>query len=403
MVLDDESSFSFLCVYISSNVVRRVGRLVRTDDTLHYVRVKKDIVTGRTYHPKRHDDLEKTETMTEAQYMRSEYGYVYLPSLSAVIILSISRWSLLLAVHTFLAGLGFMPYFWWKNNKANSEASKGGRLIFWSFVITICLFVIGWMHIRVQHAGEQEDHDVRDRLIVGLESKRQQHLVEQSCESHEEWIAWRKQVKRAIELNEPSISPDSPTKTPSMKHTQDLEAAAQFTKPSALKRALSRFPLFGSVNGERVNFGQWIPTWRGRDKMEARGWLNKLRTPSGPDAVAMEPVLAAASRPAGPTQTLVSSVETVEHSLPHKDAAAVHVPTPKPKDLAENRSLAAMCQEIAKVAEQCAASARQQAQLTAMLASHVSGEGQAISASKEDQDSEDEVTAVKDTRKKPTS
>jgi len=279
--------FSFLCVYISSNVVRRVGRFLRTDDTLHYVRVKKDVVTGRTYHPKRHDSLEKTDTTAEAYYLRSGYGYVYLPSLSAVIILSISRWSLLLSVHTFLAGLGLMPYFWWKNkDEEATEASKeGGRLIFWSFIITIILFTIGWIHIRLQHAGEQDDHDVRDWLIVGLESKRQSHMDEKGCKSKEDWVAWRKQVKSTVEHPSGSVSEIFPTsgainKSPSVDHLHDLEAGDQTAKPGALKRALSRFPLFGAVNGERVTWGGWLPTWGGRRSSEHRGWLASLREPS---------------------------------------------------------------------------------------------------------------------------
>lgn len=387
--------FSFLCVYISSNVVRRVGRFLRIDDTLHYVRVKKDIVTGRTYHPKRHP-TETAETGTEVQHMRSEYGYVYLPSLSAVVILSVSRWALLLSVHTFLAGVGLMPYYWWQDGKTSIDsdaAYKGGRFIFLSFLIVVSLFTVGWMHVRLQHAGEQEDHDVRDRLIVGLEIRRQQHLDEQSCRSDIEWIAWRKQVKSAAE-QQSSLSlnggakPDCPdTRLPSaMKtakdastehHNHDLESgsvAGNLAKPpTALRRALSRFPLFGAVNDERVNFGQWIPTWRGRLGSVARKWLQghhsvaEVLTPMNPILTDGPKQFIADRQPVGTTEEkeYIPGPEALENPSPKTECHT--------RFESEATSLSAMCRELAQVAEQYARSAEQQAHITAMLASHVGG------------------------------
>lgn len=393
--------FSFLCVYISSNVVRRVGRFLRTDDTLHYVRVKKDVVTGRTYHPKRHDSLENTDTTAEAYYLRTEYGYVYLPSLSAVIIISISRWSLLLSVHTFLAGLGLMPYFWWKNKDENAtEASKeGGRLIFWSFIVTMILFTIGWMHIRLQHAGEQDDHDVRDRLIVGLESRRQSHMDEQGCKSKEEWIAWRKQVKSTME--HPSGPPSAtfttsrPTnRSPTADHTHDLEAGDQSAKPGAIKRALSRFSVFGAVDGKPVNFGQWIPTWGGRRSSEHRGWLDSLRVPSLSHPT-VEPIMLKKPRTdISPPQSPGGIAKKQQYTSPDTGVTTYRGTPAHLLSPGEDISLADLCREVATVAEQCAASARQQARLTAMLASHVSGERQAISTSVEAQEKEGDVVPV---------
>jgi len=302
-------------------------------------------------------------------------------------------------VHTFLAGLGLMPYFWWKNNKAGSEESKGGRLIFWSFIITIGLFTIGWMHIRLQHAGEQEDHDVRDRLIVGLESKRQQHLDEQGCKSREDWITWRKQVERAVEHPLDPISDTFITSGPANKslttavHTHDLEAGDQIAKPSALKRALSRCPLFGAVNGERVNFGQWITTWRGRESSHSREWLNNLRAPSVSHA-ALKSIVPGEPRTYMSSPQSLGAVEKEERntSSARDVTSACDIAAPM-KNETKEISLAAICREVAQVAEQYAASAKQQARLTALLASHVSGERQGTSIGGEAQASRTEIAS----------
>jgi len=276
-----------------------------------------------------------------------------------------------------------MPYFWWKTKDPNAteNSKEGGRLIFWSFIITIILFTIGWIHIRLQHAGEQDDHDVRDWLIVGLESKRQSHMNEKGCKSKEDWIAWRKQVKSTVEhplgpIIDTLTNSEPANKSPTADHTHDLEAGDHTAKPGTVERALSRFPLFGAVNGERVNFGQWIPTWGGRRSSEHRGWLASLRAPSLSHPT-VEPNMLQKPRtdicpPQSPEDVSKEQQYTsLDRGVATSQSTPAHLVYP-----GDDTSLAALCLEVTKVAEQCAASARQQARLTAMLASHVNGERQ---------------------------